>query len=296
MRTFMLLFFCVTLVSCIQIGRSHPCGVTSSGELVECDERDKCVRGWCVPKNWGDSSVEGGGLQGGVERSSELFDDRRFDGGMIPEERRESTQVDRCIAKCQLGQKKRCFEGGDECDVNGVCKGRCREGIKFCIKKTTCVIWSQCLEQILPKTESCNGEDDDCDGKTDEDCDCLPQQTRRCGDFEKGECQKGTQTCDLTGKWGGCTGERLPVAEFHVMERMMIAMVMLMKGVYLPLLVMEQRVTKMELVSMSDSLFLGDWLLMVQGTCSLLTAATTKSVELTHSGLLQIMQVQEVLG
>jgi hypothetical protein len=67
-------------------------------------------------------------------------------------------------------------------------------------------------------TEQCNGIDDDCDGQTDEECDCSEGQTGPCysGDPATrgvGACQDGQQTCGADGKWGSCDGEVLPTSE-----------------------------------------------------------------------------------
>jgi hypothetical protein len=56
--------------------------------------------------------------------------------------------------------------------------------------------------------------DDDCDGTTNEDCDCAPiGSTQNCGEGgNTGECEWGTQTCQSTG-WGTCTGGARPATE-----------------------------------------------------------------------------------
>jgi hypothetical protein len=50
--------------------------------------------------------------------------------------------------------------------------------------------------------ERCNRIDDDCDGDTDEGCDCVTDDEQPCG-AGVGECVLGTQTC-LEREWGGC--------------------------------------------------------------------------------------------
>ncbi|MFO0714888.1 MAG: VCBS repeat domain-containing M23 family metallopeptidase [Sandaracinus sp.] len=50
----------------------------------------------------------------------------------------------------------------------------------------------------VPSGESCNGVDDDCDGRTDEDL------SRVCGS-DVGECRRGSAVCS-DGRWGVCTG------------------------------------------------------------------------------------------
>ena len=68
------------------------------------------------------------------------------------------------------------------------------------------------------ESETCNGEDDDCDGKADETCDCQPGNTQSCYTGSSGRpgvgiCESGTQTCDGNGNWGGCSGDVGPEPE-----------------------------------------------------------------------------------
>ncbi|MEK9132536.1 MAG: thrombospondin type 3 repeat-containing protein [Patescibacteria group bacterium] len=50
----------------------------------------------------------------------------------------------------------------------------------------------------------CNGEDDDCDGVTDDGCDCVDGDTRPCGS-DVGDCSLGEQSC-ADGQWGDACG------------------------------------------------------------------------------------------
>jgi nitrous oxidase accessory protein NosD len=57
-----------------------------------------------------------------------------------------------------------------------------------------------------PKDETCNGIDDDCDGKIDEEGDCCTNgDTRPCGPEQVGACRRGTSTCS-SNVWGSCEG------------------------------------------------------------------------------------------
>ncbi len=51
--------------------------------------------------------------------------------------------------------------------------------------------------------EICDGKDNDCDGTTDEGCECTPGETEPCG---SGQCT-GTMECIEPGYWGNCDTE-----------------------------------------------------------------------------------------
>ncbi len=64
---------------------------------------------------------------------------------------------------------------------------------------------------VVPSAEICNGQDDDCDGFTDEDPNNSNNPlTQTCSTLGNpigvGECRAGTQTCG-SGAWGACAGE-----------------------------------------------------------------------------------------
>ncbi len=57
-----------------------------------------------------------------------------------------------------------------------------------------------------------NGVDDDCDGETDEGCECAPGASEACG-TDEGECVAGTRACGEDGLWGPCEGAVEPAVE-----------------------------------------------------------------------------------
>ncbi|TNE50927.1 MAG: hypothetical protein EP343_06305 [Deltaproteobacteria bacterium] len=113
---------------------------------------------------------------------------------------------------CQRGAQRSCFSGPTGLSTKGPCHAgvqRCRDGQ-----------WGACEGQVLPQTEICNGQDDDCDGLVDErlGCGCVPGMSRPCytgpeGTKGVGGCAAGTQTCEATKTWGACHEQQVPQTE-----------------------------------------------------------------------------------
>ncbi len=89
--------------------------------------------------------------------------------------------------KCVDGNTRAC----------GKVTGECSAGTQTC----TGGVWGGCSGGTKPAAEKCDGKDNDCDGKADEDL------TRSCNT----KCGAGTETCSL-GSWIGCTAPK-PSAE-----------------------------------------------------------------------------------
>lgn len=104
------------------------------------------------------------------------------------------------------------------CDCNpgatqvcGTDAGACVAGEKVC---TDDGHWpTGCPDSIGPSPEVCSDRsDNDCDGQTNEDCECNPGDVRACGTelAGHGECRAGTESCVnsgvTAGRWSGVCG------------------------------------------------------------------------------------------
>ena len=110
---------------------------------------------------------------------------------------------DDCDGQVDEDLKHSCYDGSEQTRK----KGLCQDGQQSCQSG----VWGSCQGQQLPSKETCNNEDDDCDGLVDEDLkrSCYDGQANTKG---KGICKGGEQVC-LTGKWGTCVGQQLPKTE-----------------------------------------------------------------------------------
>ena len=111
--------------------------------------------------------------------------------------------VDRASAEaptCTDGEVRQC----------GSKYGECEYGTEQCVDG----LWpGECHGAFEPSSEQCDGRDNDCDGLTDEDCECTRGDLRPCG-LATGECVEGTQSCTSSGFWTDeCAGALWPEPE-----------------------------------------------------------------------------------
>ncbi len=104
---------------------------------------------------------------------------------------------------CESGRREACQSNQP---------GLCGPGIRTCTNKR----WGKCIPLQTPEAERCNGLDDDCDGKIDNQKNTPQPITQSCyprlggcsgkpGSYQcKGVCRPGLRSC-TNGQWGTCT-------------------------------------------------------------------------------------------
>ncbi|MBU50153.1 MAG: hypothetical protein CL920_15800 [Deltaproteobacteria bacterium] len=194
-------------------------GETQSCTLLKPDIKEGCDQGQqtCQPeeltlKKWGDCRPI---TRTQAENTPELcFDalDNDCDGKF------DKFDED-CASFCQPDTTRPCYSGPDSARNKGICK----LGTQTCNKDGKG--YGPCQDEILPKQEECNGEDDDCDGQVDENpegCKCdKAGETGPCyggpaDTLNKGICTSGLRTCVQQKEgllWGPCSGDITPQVE-----------------------------------------------------------------------------------
>jgi|GEM_PF-1418070 len=97
---------------------------------------------------------------------------------------------------CTDGTKRPCYSGAAGTDG----KGPCKKGTETCNAGK----WGACTGEVTPVPERCDGKDNDCDGKVDENAKGTPL-TQTC----KSACGPKLQTCK-GGKWSACPSGPCP--------------------------------------------------------------------------------------
>ncbi len=159
-------------------------GFPELGEACDGDDGDECTNGEYVCKQ------DGTGVECSAEDPSDLSEIC-------------NNQDDDCDGETDEG-----FEVGEPCDTADT--DECKNGSFECKGDGTGV---ECRgETRTDVVETCNGEDDDCDGETDED---WPELDEACDGEDTDECKNGKYACKQDGSGLECPGETaVDLAEF----------------------------------------------------------------------------------
>jgi hypothetical protein len=145
-----------------------------------------CVMGFCVADE-DDGMSDAGSLDGGGAGTGAA--------GSTPPPPPEACD--------EPGATEFCYEGPEATATTGTCKA----GMRVCGDG----FWGSCFGQVVPQSEECNREDDDCDGEIDEEVELGTCSTGQPGACDVGmlRCETGIAVCGRTTDPGAedCNGD-----------------------------------------------------------------------------------------
>jgi len=164
------------------------------GSEKTCGAKEYCTGGQCTPYNCPPPECK---LDETKCVGSDKFRicEKNNQGCLVwskPSDCKTGTQCRDKLGKCTVCVPKE--EQSCRTNPNDPIKGVCKPGKKVCSADGS--KFGLCIGEVTPQKEICNGKDDDCDGRTDED---FPKLNNPC-EAGKGECKKtGKFTCNAAG-------------------------------------------------------------------------------------------------
>ena len=139
--------------------------VSCGSDTDSCEQNEDCGNGFTCDQNAGECVPENGENTGETADggSHEGENHSEGNGGGNNNNPGENTEEDPgqggIYVTCTPGETRPCYEGPSGTEGVGICKA----GYAECVEDGT--DWSECREQVLPKSEVCSdGIDQDCDG------------------------------------------------------------------------------------------------------------------------------------
>ena len=100
-----------------------------------------------------------------------------------------------CDGLTDEGLTEICYDG----DPNQIGEGQCEAGFKTCVDGAFA---GECISQVLPSEEACDGVDNDCDGAIDDVDTDIDGNPIACTTGLPGVCEEGVPFCDDSGGTG----------------------------------------------------------------------------------------------
>ena len=188
-------------------------GCFELSDIKQCGAREFCDKGSCIPFTCPKAECQLDETQcANKDEYRACIKDKNgclkwSDKQKCKEDETCRDSLNRC-SLCEPGEKEVCY-GGPE-NTKGV--GICRAGEHVCADDGT--KWGDCVGVVLPVIETCNGLDDDCNGKIDDNLTPKP-----CAN-QVGQCKGTVARCGGTKGWLSCeeADYRKTFSEFEVKE------------------------------------------------------------------------------
>jgi hypothetical protein len=149
------------------------------GSDRSCDDGFKCHRGFCIP----DGSGRGGSGGSGGRDAAADEDGGPLDGDGGRNDAGGDAGPPPPVPCDEEGHQRACFSGPPGAQV----RGTCRAGLETCENG----LYGECIGEILPQPETCNGLDDDCNGVADD-----AASFGSCTTALPGVCSEGVLVCN----------------------------------------------------------------------------------------------------
>jgi len=195
--------------SCADGGWGACTGSVTPGEEVcdgqdnDCDDEvdEGCA---CTPGNKRPCGTDVGACEFGSQLCTEKAAWGACEGGVAAQLETCNGKDDNCDGDTDENLEQSCYTA----DAATQGKGQCKAGKQTC----SAGAWGVCEGEVTPSTETCDGQDNDCNGVVDDGISAQACYSGPAGTEGRGICHAGTQAC-TSGSWGACVDEQVPQAE-----------------------------------------------------------------------------------
>ncbi len=167
----------------------NPQCVCKSGDVRPCYSGST---GCTKQSNGGYTCTPNSPCKAGTQKCTNGQWESTCNGEALPGQETCNGKDDNCDGQTDENLTQNCYTGPQGTAGQGLCK----EGVRTCNGGQ----WSTCVGEVTPSQESCDGQDNDCDGNTDNQPNTRQSLEQPC----TSACGNGVEVCQV-GKWVNCS-------------------------------------------------------------------------------------------